>query len=458
MDKDPMSSGSRRSAELNYTFRMRVLGGLVLLAAVLLTGCGMFGGDSEEPVLTVEVQEPTPVATPTLMSIPQSTPATGVTSPDTINVWIANQFSPLNDPEGGTILVDHIASFQTSHPELDVNVDSKAPTGPGGILSYLRAGNSVAPGIMPDLVMLPSEELERAALQGLIYPIEGFLTQEMQDDLFPAAGSISQVDGEIFGYPFSLTDMHHLVYDGDLGADSFPETWNDLIEVEDAQFAFPARGYPGAEMALQLYLAAGGSLTNESNQPFLDVDALTQALSQFSRAAAGGVILRESANLATVDDAWQMLDDGDANIVQSEASAYLSSRQSLPETDPARVPGFESALRPFVNGWVWAISTPDPDRQILAAELLASIASGPNIGEWSIAAEQLPARRSAYDQWPVNISLTRFFSQASEHAHQFPEAASEEIMSALSDAVIQVIVSSKSPRSAAEEASQSIRP
>jgi ABC-type glycerol-3-phosphate transport system substrate-binding protein len=95
---------------------------------------------------------------------------------------------------------------------------------------------------------------------------------------------------------------------------------------------------------------------------------------------------------------------------------------------------------------------------MLAVELLASIASGPNIGEWSMAAGQLPARRSAYDQWPVNIPLTQFFSEASEHAHKFPEGANEVIMDALSDAVTQVITLSKSPRSAAEEASQAVRP
>ncbi len=428
------------------------------MVSIFLTGCGLFGGDSEEPVLTVEAEEPTPVATPTLMTIPQTTPATGLSSPETINVWIANQFSPQNDPQGGVILADQITSFQASHPELAVNVEGKAPTGPGGILSYLRAGSGIAPDIMPDLVMLPSEELDRAALQGLIYPMDSLLSQEMIDDLFPAASVISQVNGGIYGYPFSLTDMHHLVYDGELISEPLPETWNDLLEVEDAQFAFPADGIPGAEMALQLYLAAGGMLTDEANQPVLEVDPLTQALSQFNRGTTRRVILRESANLATVGDAWQILVDGDANLVQNEASAYLSDRQSKPESNPGRVPGFDSALRPFVNGWVWALSTPDPERQILASELLASIASGPNIGDWSMAAGQLPARRSAYNQWPVNITLTQFFSQASEHAHQFPEGANEAIMETLSDAVIQVITLSKSPRSAAEEAAQAVRP
>jgi len=53
--------------------------------------------------------------------------------------------------------------------------------------------------------------------------------------------------------------------------------------------------------------------------------------------------------------------------------------------------------------------------------------------------------------------LTQFFLQASEHAQQFPEDASDKIMDALNGAVIQMISLSKSPRSAAEEAAQAVR-
>jgi ABC-type glycerol-3-phosphate transport system substrate-binding protein len=282
------------------------------------------------------------------------------------------------------------------------------------------------------------------------------INQEMVDDLFPAAKIISQVDGTTISYPFVFTDMRHLVYDSEAIDEPFPDTWNDLLNVEDAQFAFPARGMDGAEMALQLYLAAGGALTDEANQPVLEVDPLTQALSQINRGATRRIIERQSANLSTDGEAWELLIDGDANIIQSGANTYLANRLSESEIEPARVPGFDSALRPFVNGWVWAISTPDPARQLLAMELLSSITSSANIGEWSISAGQLPTRRSAYSQWPLNSSLTQFYLQASEHAHQFPEDATDEIMDALNDAVLKMIVLSQSPRSAAEEAAQAV--
>lgn len=442
--------------EFIYTPNMRVLAGILLAFSILVSGCGDSGGESEEPVQTLEAEVPTPAATPTEEVEPDSTVEPGLLPVTNLNVWMSNQFLGLNDPSGGTVLEEQIASFQSDHPDLTLNIEGKITSGSGGILNYLQAGSGIAPSILPDLILLPSEDLDQAVSRGVIYPLDDLLEQEMIDDLFPASMVIGQVDGTTYGYPFSFTDMHHLVFDGEVITESFPDTWDDMLEVEDANFAFPANGHGGAEMVLQFYLAAGGSLVDEANQPVLEVEPLTQALSQINRGTTRRVILRDSANLTTIDEAWQMHLDGDAVIVQSEASAFLDDIQNKPESIPARVPGYESALRPFVNGWVWAITTDNPARQALAAEMLQTIASAESVGEWTMASGQLPARRSAYTHWPVNDPLTQFYLQASEHAHQFPAEANDQIMEALNNAAVHMINLTRSPRSAAEEAAQSI--
>jgi len=312
---------------------MRMLGCILLALSVLIGGCSLFEGESEDPLATQEAEKPTPVATPTLMSDPQSTSESNPAAFGYLNVWIANQFSTLNDPVGGIILENQFNSYQSSNPDLALNIQGKVASGPAGILNYLQAGTNIAPSIMPDLVMLPSEDLDRAVSDGLIYPMNGFLEQEMVDDLFPAAGIISQVDGLLYGYPFTFTDMHHLAYDREILTEPFPAMWDDMLELEEASFVFPAAGEAGAEMVLQLYLAAGGALIDENNQPVLEVEPLTQALGLFNRGTTRRVILRESANLATTDQVWQEHLDGDAVIVQSEASAFLTDRQSKPVTD-----------------------------------------------------------------------------------------------------------------------------
>jgi ABC-type glycerol-3-phosphate transport system substrate-binding protein len=248
--------------------------------------------------------------------------------------------------------------------------------------------------------------------------------------------------------------LHHLVFDESAIVDELPATWGELLEMEDARIVIPGNSIEGAEMVLQFYLAAEGKLRNESNQPILEVEPLVQALSAFNTASIRRVLLRQSANLTTFIDAWQVFVDGDANIVQTEATTYFRDRRFQPDSSPSSVPGNESALRPFVNGWVWAISTPDFGRQALATQLMSSLASGTNLGEWSLLAGHLPARRSAYSQWPSNDPLTIYLQQASEHAHQFPKDATDQIMDALTTALVDVISLSKSPRSAAEDAVQ----
>jgi ABC-type glycerol-3-phosphate transport system substrate-binding protein len=446
----------RRSTELIYTFLMRLLGGIIIIIAISITGCGGSGEDSEEPLATAQIMEPTPISTPTLITSFEETPAIRTVRPHRIDVWIARQFSPQSDIQAGAILSDQIASFQASHPDLDVNVESKPPVGPGGTLDYLRSGGNIAPDVLPDLIMLPSDYLEMAAREGLVYPLDDLLNEEMIDDLFPAARAMSQVEGVTFGYPFALTNLHHFVFDEAAIADELPSTWNELLEVEDAKMAIPGAGDEGAEMVLQFYMAAGGSLSDETDQPRLEVEPLIQALSPFSRGSTRRVLLRQSSDITTVDQAWQFFVDGDVNVVLNEASSYFKDRRFEPDSSPSGVPGFDSALRPFVKGWVWAISTPDPEKQALAVEMLISLSSGINSGEWSLIAGQLPARRSAYSQWPSNDPLTIYLQQASEHAHQFPVEASPKIIEALSDALIEVITLSKSPSSAAEDAAQSI--
>jgi ABC-type glycerol-3-phosphate transport system substrate-binding protein len=115
-------------------------------------------------------------------------------------------------------------------------------------------------------------------------------------------------------------------------------------------------------------------------------------------------------------------------------------------------------MPPLVKGWAWAISTPDPVRQEMAAELLTWFASGPNLGEWSVAASMLPSRREAFLEWPANNAYITFLQSELDRAEAFPNAANSTIISALSTAVFVVISSAKSPQTAAEEAAAAVNP
>ena len=117
---------------------MRLLGSILLAMTLFISGCSLFEGESEVPSATQEAEAPTPVATPTLMSDPQSTPASGPAQSGQLNVWIANQFATANDPSGGVLLEEQFDSYRSANPELTINVVGKVASGTGGILDYLH--------------------------------------------------------------------------------------------------------------------------------------------------------------------------------------------------------------------------------------------------------------------------------------------------------------------------------
>lgn len=428
-----------------------------LLLLLLLAGCGILEGDGSETAATQTATIPSPPLTPTSESIVETPTPEGPAPATTLNIWLVNDISPRIDVAGGQILSSQLASFESTHPDININTEIKVPTGQGGTLSYLRTGRDVAPDILPDLIILPTDQIAKASAENLIYPLDNLLSSEMLADLYPSAASFAQTNGAYYGYPFALNNLTHIVSSGPI-TQTLPATWDEFINLNGGQFVFPAAATRGGELALRFYLAAGGTLANEANEPTLAVEPLTNALNQFSRGRTNSFILLQSSNLTTFPEVWQLMVDGNATIVQTDYIQFLANRDTVPDSQYAAFPGFEAAMPPLVKGWAWAISTPDPARQAIAAELLTWLASGPNLGEWSVAATMLPSRRQAFAEWTTDDPYITFLQTELERAEAFPNAANSTIVSALSTAVFDVISSSKSPQTAAEEVAAAVNP
>lgn len=430
---------------------------LAPLFLIILGGCGLLEGTDSGLSATQTVTIPTPPLTPTSQTTAETPTPEGPPPPTTLNIWLVNEVSPRIDVPGGQILTSQLTSFDASHPDLNLNIEVKIPTGQGGTLSYLRTGRTVAPAILPDLIILPTEEIAKAAAETLIYPLDNLLEQEMLADIYPAAATFAQSNGSYYGYPFALNTMTHIVSSSAI-TETLPATWDEFIALNNGQFAFPAAGTRGGELALRFYMAAGGTLANEANEPRLEVEPLTIALNQFSRGVSNAFILLQSSNLTTFSEVWPLLENSNATIIQTDYTQYLSNRASVPDNSFSAIPGIEGRLAPLVKGWAWAVSTPDPERQAMAAEMITWLASGQNLGEWSSAALLLPTRRAAFSEWTTNDAYYTFLQSELERAQAFPNGANGSIISALSTAVFDVITSSKSPQTAAEEAVAAVNP
>jgi hypothetical protein len=94
----------------------------------------------------------------------------------------------------------------------------------------------------------------------------------------------------------------------------------------------------------------------------------------------------------------------------------------------------------------------------LAGDLLNWLIAGPNMGDFTLAGNKLPARRSAFEQWPQDDAYLRFIQQELEIANPYPYHARGATLDAISIAVFDVLSLTKTPQLAAQDAIASLSP
>ncbi len=425
-----------------------------LITAVFLSACDLISDlQSTNPTETPAPVTVTPNATAVLISTPDANiPESAASPPDSLIVWLPPQIVGPTDATTN-VLLQQIDEFNTTVPDIDIRVHPKTVIGQGGILSYLRTGTGVAPTILPDLIAIPAEMLPTATNDNLIFPLTDLADATGLEQLYPAASEMGQIDAQLMGYPFALTDLPHLVYDSSVLTTTLPLTWQQLIADEDRNMVFAADGSDGAALALQFYLDADGNLFDADGLPILELDPLTVALEQIEMGRESGFFNPASSNLVTYSQAWQLFLSGESNIVRTSANFYLNQETADLPLDFTVTAGKDRPLTPLVNGWVWAVSTADPAKRTLAVELIEALVAPENLSAWTFESKMLPARRDAFAFWQQGEDpFVNFIGQELERARSMPVSTNSKIMTVLGDAVFQVVSGNKTAEEAATEA------
>lgn len=374
-----------------------------------------------------------------------------------MTVWIPPEIWDIS-VTGQETLREQLDVYHTSHPDLEIRVESKTTTGQGSILNYLRTGRTIAPGILPDIVALPTDQLASAAADNLIFPLNGFLEPSHLEDVYPAGLKLVTQADQLSGYPFVLSQLPHLAYDSNLFTGTAPLTWTAFIALPEQSFVFPASGTAGATLLLEFYLEAGGTLTNNAGQPELQIEPLVSALQRLRSGRESDFIVPQSGILQTLEDSWQAFNAGQASFVQTTAAQYLRQRSQERPLAVAAIPGQTRMVTPLVSGWAWAISAQDAAKRPLAADLLAFLVDNENLGQWSYQSQLLPARQGAFFFWPENDPDILFISNQLLLADAHPFTPNHPVMVALSGAAFDVVSLAKTPQLAAEEALAALQP
>lgn len=440
----------------------------ILAISGLLVGCSdllLQGlGGTQEPALdpgALEEATPTPalntVPTLTLPPLDEEEPG-GERERSALVVWAPAYLVPTADTSGGAALLDQIAAFDEAHPAIPVEFYAKGTSGPGSILSYLRTAPPVAPGVLPDAVLLSRESLIVAAREQLIVPIGGLIDAELLAGLYPVAVELGTVDNTLVGLPYVL-EVEHAVYRESLFS-SPPDSFDAVLD-SSVPFLFPAGPQTTVNHTLLLqYMAAGGRLADEAGTPTVDAAALREVLTFYQQAHASGVIDPVLFQIVDPMETWIAYRDRAAGFSMVTSRLYLAEReQARATTGLSWLPTPRGQAFTLATGWSWAIVTTDPERQEQAIELIHHLMEPVNQGTFTRAASWLPSHRSALTVWGSGDPYASFGNTLLMNAAPVPDASLQTAVGpALQAALEDVLLNGVQPVQAANLAAQTVNP
>ena len=365
---------------------------IAFVFTIWITGCAQIPW---ERILPPEVTPtPSPQLTVTVNAAALPNDQTSVPSPQPLllRVWLPPEFDAKVDSEAARLFKARIEAFQTRRG-VRVELRVKSLDGDGGMVNSLSTANAVAPLALPDVVALPRSVLEVAVLKGLLYPVDGFTHLLNDPDWFPYARQLANINDSTYGIPFA-GDAMVLVYKQQTFVKP-PRTWDAFLSSK-TPLLFPA-AQPESFFTISEYITSGGILVDEEGKPTLDSTVLTNVFGFYEQARRTEQMPYWLTQFETNQQAWQAFLEGRSAMVITWLTRYYAEKPKDTKVDLIPTAGGEDFS--LVNGWCWALTNPDADRRILAAELAEYLVSTDFIADWSEAAGFLPPTNSALLQW-----------------------------------------------------------
>lgn len=310
-----------------------------------------------------------------------------------IVIWLPPQFNPELDNTASRLLKARIAQFNQEHPHLAVQYRVKDEIGAAGLIESLAATSKVAHQSLPDLVLLSDTQLKDGFNRALIYPYTFEIPSDEDPDWYYLAGELGRLNEQTYSLPIGADGLV-MVYNSRL-IESTPLNWDDLLR-SAYLFSFPAAD-PDALFTHGLYLSQGGLLTDENNAIQIQAEALTPVLEFYAQASSQALLPGDVTQLETDEKSWEKFIYGGRQVTVTWASRYFSLVDDTLTASPLLTQ--DGTPITMVSGWGWALTNPDPNKQLAAAELARFLTEADFAGEWSQAAHLLPMRPNGLDYW-----------------------------------------------------------
>jgi len=428
---------------------------LAVMTLLSFTACDVLPLDIEIPWLTPKSESAT--QTQLTPQAPQVTPEqplditqTSAPPPTSLTVWLPPDMDPEGADPSAEILKARLDAFETQQG-IDIVVRIKSRDGAGGLLDALTATSAAAPAALPDVIALSRNDLEMAALKSLVFTMDGKTTLIDAGDWYPYAHDLSFIQGSLYGIPFT-GDAQAIVYRSDIISPA-PLSWNELNNATSV-VAFAAND-PQAQLTLALYQAAGGAVMDNQRRPTLEITPLADVLALYDLYVDISEYRNTVLNLTNTSQAWQAYVQGDAEAAIVPVSTYL--REKPQNSGLIMIPPVKDLALTTGSGWVWALATPQIERQNLAVALMEWLSDAKFLAEWNAAYGGMPPRPSSVEFWS-DANLRSMVNQISGMTILEPSRAiSMSLGVAVREAVVQVIRDGASPGVAAQQAVESVQ-
>ncbi len=357
----------------------------LFLLITLLTACASFPYTTPEPATPTPLVENIATETPS-ESVEEEIPTE--TEPQILHIWLPPEFDPAAETDAGEILRARLETFQKRRPDLILEVRIKAVDGQASLLNSLLATQNTAPSAMPDLVALSRPDLERAALAGILHPIDGLSTLLDDPDWFPYARPLAHIQNSAYGLPFAA-DLFGLAYRPAEDAPALPTV--ESLLAQETQIIFPADNAE-AQLSHCLYPTSGALMRNEQGLPSLAEEELTNLLS-FYQSENFSVA---SADIQDQEVLWEAFNAQPETAAAVWVSEFVEKAPADAEIVPIPAPnGVHCSL---ASAWVWALAGSSPDLEPAAVELAEYLSDSAFLAEWTAATGTLPPRPTALDE------------------------------------------------------------
>ncbi len=350
---------------------------LLLVFSILLGSCSSPASTQPQPVatLTPEVQTSIPETTVT------SDPAAGEVTQ--LVIWLPDQLLARNAPVLQDLIQQQVEKFLSKHPNYQVDIRIKNNTGPANLMDVLQNTSLAAPATLPDLVLLTREEMEVAALKGLLIPYDGTTDILAANDWIEPVRTLATVQGSTFGIPVASDALIYLTPVAE-GEPSSPLT--------DGKPILCYLNDPQAIVPLSLYLASGGVLEDETGKPVLEEMAFLSVLTQINAAKNNGSMPAWIMDITQPADVYRYFTSGRGNRMVAWYSETAEPILSISRLSAFRdITGNPATL---VRGWFWAMTQTDPARRTASVELAETLAEESFLAQLDQAARLLPVRKS----------------------------------------------------------------